>query len=154
MGIFKSNKEKTSKTKDTIKTSENVSLKEGFRVIQDDRVVGKHLMANLYKIDKLIISNKEFVKKILEEALSEGNIGVIEIKIYPQSTPKSCTSMLGLLQEGHVALHTWISYEYATIDIFITGGSADPEKAIMYVIKNFRPERHEIFTADRTQKRV
>ncbi len=152
MGIFKSNKEKTSKLKEPMKN--NITIKEGFRVIEEDRVVGKHLMANFYNTDKLAISNREFVKKILEEALYEGNIGFTDINVWPQSTSKSCTTMLGVLQEGHVALHTWISYKYATVDIFITGSTANPEKSIQYLIKNFRPEKHEIFTVDRTQKRV
>jgi S-adenosylmethionine/arginine decarboxylase-like enzyme len=33
-------------------------------------------------------------------------------------------------------------------------GSADPEKAISYIIRNLKPERHEVFTVDRTQKRI
>ncbi|MEM0201095.1 MAG: adenosylmethionine decarboxylase [Candidatus Micrarchaeaceae archaeon] len=153
MGIFKSNKDKINKKSTKIEKN-NINLKEGFRINDNDRVVGKHFLGNLYKIDKIVVSNREFVKKILETALSQGNIGVTEIKVWPQNTPNSCTTILGVLQEGHVALHTWISYEYATIDIYITGNNSDPEKAFSYIIKNLRPKRHEIFTVDRTQIKI
>jgi S-adenosylmethionine decarboxylase proenzyme len=46
-------------------------------------------------------------------------------------------TVLGLLSESHIAIHTWPQYGYAATDCFTCGNIAAPQKAIAYLEKAF-----------------
>lgn len=43
-----------------------------------------------------------------------------------------------VIQESHLAIHTWPEYGFASIDIFTCGASMNPWKAYDYLAKRFK----------------
>ena len=133
----------------------NIILKEhiveGFRVTEDDRIIGKHTFGNRYKIDKNAINDIEFLKKIVSEAVMIANMKLVDLKAWAFGGEKGGITVIAVIQESHIALHTWNEYEYATLDIYTSGAQSDPNKAFDHVVKYLRPKRHQIFTVDRSQ---
>ncbi len=124
---------------------------EGFKITEDDRIIGKHTFGNLYKIDKTAINDIEFLKKIITEAISMANMKLVELKAWSFGGKKGGVTVIAVIQESHIALHTWNEYEYATLDIYTCGSNSDPNKAFDYVVKHLRPKQHQVFSVDRSQ---
>ena len=124
---------------------------EGFRVTEDDGIIGKHTFGNLYKIDKNAINDIEFLKKIVSEAVVIANMRLVDLKAWAFGGEKGGITVIAVIQESHIALHTWNEYEYATLDIYTRGAKSDPNKAFEHVVKYLRPKKHQMFTVDRSQ---
>lgn len=135
-----------------IRHDEKQTTADELKVIEDDRVIGSHVFGNLYRIDKLLINDVNGLKKIIEEAVGVSGMQLVEIKSWPFGGKKGGVTVVAVMQEtGHIALHTWNEYGYATLDIYTSGTRASPNKAFDYVVGKLRPKRHQKFNADRSQ---
>ncbi|MGC8479753.1 MAG: adenosylmethionine decarboxylase [Candidatus Micrarchaeia archaeon] len=129
----------------------NVRLAEGFKVAEEDGIIGKHVFGNLYKIDKIVINNLDLLKKIVIDSVSVSKMTLVDIKALSFGGEKGGITVIAILKESHIALHTWNEYDYATVDVYTNGSEADPEKAFKYILSNLRPKKHQMFTVDRSQ---
>jgi len=129
-----------------VRTEEHVS--EGR--VEDDIVVGKHLFGNLYGIDPSILGNEEFLRSVILEAVKLADMTLVEIKSWSFGGRKGGVSVIALVKESHIALHTWINYRYATLDIYTCGAKSDPWKAYEYVVSKLKPKYYTVNYADRS----
>ncbi len=129
-----------------MRTEEHVS--EGR--VEDDIVVGKHLFGNLYGIDPSILGNEEFLRSVILEAVKLADMTLVEIKSWSFGGRKGGVSVIALVKESHIALHTWINYRYATLDIYTCGAKSDPWKAYEYVVSKLKPKYYTVNYADRS----
>ncbi len=121
------------------------------KVIEGDRIMGSHVFGNLYKIDKEVAGNLNSIKKIIEEAAGAGNMRIVEIKAFSFGENRGGVTAIAIMQVGHIALHTWLEYNYATLDVYTSGTMASADKAFDYVVSKLKPRRHQKFRADRSQ---
>ena len=119
----------------------------------DEVVVGKHVYANLYGVPKEIAGDEEYLVETVKKAAEIANMTLYDIKSYRFGGKKGGISVLALVIESHIALHTWIEYDYATVDIYTCGARSDPWKAFNYIVERLRPEDYTVNYADRTQLR-
>ena len=124
---------------------------EGFKVTDDDRIIGKHTFGNLYRIDKNVIEDIEFLKKIVLESINISRMKLVDIKAWNFGGDKGGVTVIAVIQESHIALHTWKEYDYATVDIYTCGDQSDPNKAFDHIVKALKPKRHQRFNVDRSQ---
>ncbi|MCC6045243.1 MAG: adenosylmethionine decarboxylase [Ignisphaera sp.] len=125
--------------------------KEGSnRDTMSDRVVGKHVYGNLYEIDVNVAENEERLREIVTEAAKLANMTLYDIKSWSFGGRKGGVSVIALVLESHIAVHTWIEYRYATVDVYTCGERSDPWKAFEYIIKNLKPKYYTINYADRS----
>lgn len=117
----------------------------------EDKIIGKHVYANLYNPDPTIISNEEFLRRIVVEAAEKANMHLVEVKSWSFGGKKGGVSVIALITESHISIHTWIEYSYATVDVYTCGEHSDPWKAMEYIIENLKPKRYSIGYANRTQ---
>jgi S-adenosylmethionine decarboxylase len=119
--------------------------------INDDMVVGKHLYANLYDVDRKLLEDEELLRGLVLDAVKAAHSTLIEIKSWKVGGKKGGVSVIALVDESHIALHTWVEYSYATLDIYTCGAHTDPWAAFNLVIQVLKPRKYKVGYADRSQ---
>lgn len=104
-------------------------------------VIGKHIIAELYGVERRLISYESKVREIVESVVEEANLVKIG-SVYKQFKPYGVTGIV-LIAESHISLHTWPEYETVNLDIFTCGDGKKAEKAFELFIEKFKPERYE-----------
>lgn len=114
------------------------------------RVVGKHVYGNLYEVDLEVASNEELLKNVVIEAAEKANMKIHDIRSWSFGGLKGGVSVIALVVESHIAIHTWIEYRYATVDVYTCGEKSDPWKAFDHIIKILKPKYYTVNYADRS----
>ncbi len=121
------------------------------KVVEGDRIMGSHVFGNLYKLDRGLAGDPAILKKMIEEAAGAGGMRIVEIKVFAFGENKGGVTAIAIMQVGHIALHTWLEYNYATLDVYTSGTMASADKTFDYVVSKLKPKRHQKFRADRSQ---
>ncbi len=114
------------------------------------RVVGKHVYGNLYDVDLSVAGDEEKLKKVVAEAAELGNMRLWDLKSWRFGGDKGGVSVIALVVESHIAVHTWIEYRYATVDVYTCGERSDPFKAFEHVVRALKPKFYTFNYADRS----
>ena len=118
----------------------------------EDRVVGRHVYGNLYDIEPGILLDEDRLRKIVLDAARIANMTVVEIKSWKFGGSKGGVSVIALVLESHIALHTWVEYQYATVDVYTCGAKSDPWRAFNYIVEKLSPREYTVNYADRSSK--
>lgn len=119
----------------------SLSTEESNSNTNKDMIVGKHVYGNLYEMDPNILSNEDFLKNVMIEAARKANATIVEVKSWSFPGKKGGVSVIILVTESHLALHTWTEYNYATLDIYTCGEHTKPDVAFEYVVSMLNPKR-------------
>jgi len=111
------------------------------------KVIGKHVYGSLYDCDPDILSNAEYLRDVVINAVKEGRMTLLDIK-YWKIEPG--VSLIAIILESHISLHTWPEYRFATVDVYSCGTHTDPEAAFKYIAKALRARRYEYEITDRS----
>jgi len=133
-----------------IRRQEKMSKDQNNEDTMSDRVVGKHVYGNLYEVDVSIAESEEKLREIVIEASKLANMTLYEVKSWGFGGKKGGISVIALVLESHIAVHTWIEYRYATVDVYTCGEKSDPWKAFEYIVKNLKPKYYTVNYADRS----
>ena len=117
---------------------------------KDDRVIGKHVYGNLYEIDAEIAGDEERLRNVVLEAAREANMTVYDIRSWSFGGKKGGVSVIALVVESHIAVHTWVEYRYATVDVYTCGEKSNPWKAFNVIIASLKPKYYTVNYADRS----
>jgi len=118
----------------------------------ENRIIGKHVFGNLYDIDPEILSNRELLEKYVLDAVKIANMHLVEIKSWSFGGKKGGVSVIALVEESHIALHTWVEYKYATLDVYTCGSHSNPEASFNFIVEKLKPKRYQVFYADRSSE--
>ncbi|MGC8586601.1 MAG: adenosylmethionine decarboxylase [Candidatus Micrarchaeia archaeon] len=116
------------------------------------KVIGKHIYANMDQIDERYLGNMDLLTKLVNESARIGRLHIVEMsvkKFAPLNGYDGGVSIIAILEESHIALHTWPESNYATLDIYTCGASSDPEAAFNYIVQKLKPKDIKVFRADR-----
>ena len=117
-------------------------------------VIGKHVFGNLYDIEDSILKNMIYLKETVIEASRAGNLHIIDILERQFNTINSPdiggVSIIALIVESHISLHTWPESRYATVDIYSCGNESNPSLAFDYIVSMLKPRSYKVFSADRS----
>jgi len=111
----------------------------------------------MLKISELIVDlydcqsdldDEEFLRSTLESAANKVNAKIIQ-RITQKYSPSGISVIL-ILAETHISLHTWPEYGYAALDIFICGEGKNPETAWEVVKDSMKPASFKINRIVRT----
>ncbi|BCU71280.1 adenosylmethionine decarboxylase [Stygiolobus caldivivus] len=123
-----------------------------FQTSNEDKIIGKHVFGNLYDLDEELLTDKDFLEKVVLEAVDIAKMKLVEIKAWKFGGKKGGVSIIALVEESHIALHTWNEYKYATLDVYTCGEQSEPQAAFNYIISQLRPKRYQMFYADRSSE--
>lgn len=111
------------------------------------KALGRHLLIELYGCDKEVLQSVELVQRILHEAAKRAKATIVN-EVFHQFSPYGVSGVV-VVQESHLAIHTWPEHGYAAVDIFTCGEDVDPEAAALYVIDEFKAHNYSIFETSR-----
>ncbi|MCL5404626.1 MAG: adenosylmethionine decarboxylase [Candidatus Marsarchaeota archaeon] len=120
---------------------------------QRPRIVGKHVYGNMYEVEERFTANLDFLTKLVVDSAKIGNMHIIELltkKFSAYNGIPGGVSVIALIEESHIALHTWPESSYATLDIYSCGEASNPELAFKYILSKLKPKSHKMFNADRS----
>jgi S-adenosylmethionine decarboxylase len=129
-------------------------------------LIGKHWVVEFEGCDGAILNNGKGLKRIItngmicrdfeimtfSDSFSTRILQFLLLAIYPAVLDANASmialvykefehlgvTVLGLLSESHIAIHTWPQYGYAATDCFTCGNIAQPQLAIAYMEKAFK----------------
>ncbi len=116
----------------------------------EERIIGMHLFGNLYDIDPKIATDKELIRQAVLKAVNVAKMTLVEHKAWNFGGKKGGVSVIALVTESHIAIHTWNEYKYATVDIYTCGKASNPEAGFDYLVSILKPKKVKRFYADRS----
>ncbi len=122
------------------------------KTLNEDKIVGKHVFGNLYGIPKEVAGDEKFLYEVVRKAVDIANMKLVEMKSWSFGGKKGGVSVIALVEESHIAVHTWLEYDYATVDVYTCGEQSDPMKAFEYIVSQLKPKRYQMFYADRSSE--
>jgi S-adenosylmethionine decarboxylase len=116
-------------------------------------VVGKHYFGELYGCPKDLLSDENFLYNLINNAVKISNSKLLDIKYWKVDGDRGGISIIAIVLESHIALHTWPNQGFATLDVYTCGEHTDPEKAFDYIVKNLKPKRYIKKFSSRTMEK-
>jgi S-adenosylmethionine decarboxylase len=103
----------------------------------DHNTYGKHLMVDVWGVNFDLINDLNLLSKLIQNIVVDAKMSLINLSM-KQFNPQGVT-VLGLLEESHISVHTYPEHGYAAFDIF-TCGSEDPFRhSINWISKVLQP---------------
>ncbi|WP_054949218.1 adenosylmethionine decarboxylase [Numidum massiliense] len=99
---------------------------------------GRHVAADLWGVAFERINNCDYLQNRLVEAAEMCGATVLSIQ-GKQFAPQGVTVLL-LLSESHLSIHTYPEKGFAALDCYTCGDTVDPEIAIRYLLSVLQPE--------------
>jgi S-adenosylmethionine decarboxylase len=109
----------------------------------------RELLVDLYGC-RSDLDNTEFLSTILKAAAHKMGSKVIR-KISHKFSPTGITVIL-ILAETHISIHTWPEHRYAALDIFICNEEIDPEIGWRVIEEALKPSSSKIHKLTREIK--
>jgi len=106
-----------------------------------------HCILELYGCPSNLLNDLSFVRDAVRQASQQGLSTLLDMSSH-QFHPQGVT-VVGLLAESHISIHTWPECGYAAVDVFTCGESADPQRACQYLVERFRARQHQRLTVPR-----
>ena len=98
-------------------------------------MTGKHLLANVYVSDIDTLSTVEKISPLMEQIINEMKLNVIG-KLHKQFEPRGVT-MLYLIAESHLSIHTFPEKNYCTIDLYCCNPTIDMNDVLDIIYRFF-----------------
>ena len=107
----------------------------------------KHLLLELYRCDYDKLNDESFLRCTLNRAAKLAKATVLNL-ISNKFEPHGVT-VIALLAESHISIHTWPESNYSAVDIFTCGQNMLPELASQYLIEVLKAEEHYLRVIER-----
>lgn len=90
--------------------------------------------------DPAVLDDPTVVERAMVEAAERAGATIVSSSFHHFS-PYGVSGVV-VIQESHLAIHTWPEYGHAAIDLFTCGDSLDSEKSFSHLESVFRAESH------------
>jgi len=108
--------------------------------------MGKHYLLNLYGCSFVLLDDERCLIDLLEHAATASGATVVQT-ISKKFEPQGCT-VLCLLAESHISIHTYPELGNCYVDIF-TCGNCDPKIGVDIIIHQLYPKSYDLKYVDR-----
>ena len=108
-------------------------------LIQHRKVVGRHVYGELYGCDPELLMNEKYLVEVVKEAVRMGGFTLLDVKAWKISPG---VSVVAIILESHISIHTWPEYGFATVDVYTCGVRGDPFLAYKYIVEALRAKRY------------
>lgn len=100
---------------------------------------GRHVAIDTWGVDFDLLNDADFLQSQLVEAAEACGATVLSVQA-KQFDPQGAT-VLVLLSESHLSIHTYPERRFAAIDCYTCGETVDPQLAIDYLVSVLKPEK-------------
>lgn len=104
--------------------------------------IGTHLIVDMSGIKPKLLNYLDYLSNSMVLAVECAKVTYIS-EITHQFSPHGVTVLI-LLGESHMSIHTYPEHGYAAVDFFTCGNKANPQKGIEYLIEKLRPTHYKI----------
>lgn len=87
---------------------------------------GRHLLAEYIGCPSTLLDDADAIEELMKRAASAAKVGVVQ-SVVQKFEPQGVSVVL-VLEESHMSIHTWPESGYAAVD-FYTCGTSDPRDA-------------------------
>ena len=101
--------------------------------------IGRHTTADFYGCRREALNNMEELQSMISLAVNSANLKMLSFQSY-QFAPEGIT-VLALLTDGHLGIHTYPELGFAAVDIFTCDSQSLPEKALAAIKASLVPEK-------------
>lgn len=108
---------------------------------------GIHILGELYGVSYEKINSLDFMETLLVKGIEESNATICGTSI-KKFKPQGLTILI-LLSESHVAVHTYPEKGSIFFDIFTCGLNCSPDKFVERIIRELNPVEHNISLIER-----
>ncbi|WP_054857520.1 adenosylmethionine decarboxylase [Vulcanisaeta sp. JCM 16159] len=112
-------------------------------------VYGVHVYGNLYGCSKELLKDEVYLLKVVKEAADVAGALVVSTFYYKFGV-NGGISVVAIVAESHISIHTWPEHEYATVDVYTCGSHTNPMAAFEYIAKSLNAKKVEVFMSDRS----
>jgi len=100
--------------------------------------LGRHILVEYYDCDSEILNDVITIEKAMVQAAKEAEATIIN-STFHHFSPFGVSGVV-VIEESHLAVHTWPEYGYAAVDIFTCGDTVNPWVSYNYLLKAFKAE--------------
>ncbi|MBN1329616.1 MAG: adenosylmethionine decarboxylase [Candidatus Heimdallarchaeota archaeon] len=101
----------------------------------------KELLIDLYNCEA-DLNNETALLTLVTEAAKIAGAHVLQASVH-RFSPMGC-SVVVILKETHISIHTWPEFGFAALDIFLCGESLDPFVAWNHIKVHLQPKTFEL----------
>lgn len=105
----------------------------------DYKTCGRHVLADVWGVKFDRINDIEFLKEHMLKAAEKSGANILGID-YKTFDPYGA-SVIIILSESHLSIHTYPEKGFAAIDGYTCGEDIDPQDAVDYLISIFEPDK-------------
>ena len=109
--------------------------------MNDTNPLGRHLIVEYRNCNPEILNDVSEIEKIMTASAQQAGATIINTTFHHFS-PWGVSGVI-VIQESHLAIHTWPEYGYALVDLFTCGDSVNPWIAFKYLKKVLKAQQHE-----------
>jgi S-adenosylmethionine decarboxylase proenzyme len=102
------------------------------------KALGKHILCEFYGCDQACIADADRVREILLEAAEVAGATIVD-SMFHQYSPHGVSGVV-VIEESHLAIHTWPEHGFAAVDLFTCGESVDPWAGFHVIEEAFQAE--------------
>jgi S-adenosylmethionine decarboxylase proenzyme len=111
------------------------------------QAIGRHLLVDLYGCDRERLDDPDYIAVELQAAATAAGSRVLGTAFH-RFSPGGITGVL-IVQESHLAVHTWPERGYAALDLFTCGRQTDPWAAYQRLKCAFGATRDNVVEVSR-----
>lgn len=100
------------------------------------KALGRHILVEFNSCNSEILNDVSAIEKAMVEAAQTAGATVIN-STFHHFSPWGVSGVV-VIQESHLAIHTWPEYRYASVDLFTCGDSVDPWVSFEFLKKAFQ----------------
>ncbi len=119
--------------------------------MREDVIIGRHVYGSLYGVSRDKAWNEQFLRDLVLKAANAAGATLLDVRSWVVPGKKGGVSVIAIVLESHIAIHTWPEYDYATVDVYTCGDNADPWKAWEVILEGLNPKHHTVHYSDRSQ---
>lgn len=112
---------------------------------------GTHLLVEIRGVSREALNDAENLERLMVAAAERAGARVLQATFH-RFQPEGVTGFL-LLEESHLAIHTWPAHGYAAVD-FYTCGEADPKRAMTFLAQGLGAEQVEWLSVRRGERKL
>ncbi|MGZ3772517.1 MAG: polyamine aminopropyltransferase [Pseudobdellovibrionaceae bacterium] len=100
------------------------------------KALGRHILVEFSGCNSEVLNDVSIIEKSMIEAAQIAGATVIN-STFHHFSPWGVSGVV-VIQESHLAIHTWPEYRYAAVDLFTCGESVDPWVSFEHLKKAFQ----------------
>ncbi len=102
--------------------------------------LGQHILVEFLNCDPDVLNEVTTIEQGMLDAADRANATIIN-STFHYFSPYGVSGVV-VIQESHLAVHTWPEYRYAAVDLFTCGDEVDPWKAFDHLKNVFKAQNY------------